>query len=42
MNIMQCTDMAFLAAIHNTSLETLITSGNPQLIQALAELDRLR
>lgn len=31
----------FLAAVHNANLETLIASGNPQLLQALEELNQL-
>jgi hypothetical protein len=40
MNVAQ--DTAFLTAIHNADLETLIASGNPQLIQVLDELEELR
>jgi len=42
MNIAQHADTAFLTAIRDTDLETLITSGNPQLLQALNELDQLQ
>jgi hypothetical protein len=42
MNIAQPNNMVFLAAVRNTSLETLVTSGNPQLLEALKELNRLR
>lgn len=41
MNIVQHTDTTFLAAIHDADLETLIASGNPQLLQALDELEQL-
>lgn len=32
----------FLAAVREANLETLIASGNPQLLQALQELVQLR
>ena len=35
-------DSAFLAAVCDANLETLIASGNPQLLHALQELDQLR
>jgi hypothetical protein len=35
-------ESAFLAAVRNANLETLIASGNPQLLQALEELNQLR
>jgi hypothetical protein len=38
----QQADPAFLAAVRDTNLETLIASGNPQLLHALQELDQLR
>jgi hypothetical protein len=37
----QHTDMDFLATIRDANLETLIASGNPQLLQALQELIQL-
>jgi hypothetical protein len=39
---MKNTDSAFLAAVRDADLETLIASGNPQLLHALQELDQLR
>jgi hypothetical protein len=33
---------AFLTAVRDADLETLIASGNPQLLHALQELDQLR
>jgi hypothetical protein len=39
---MKNTDSAFLAAVRDANLETLIASGNPQLLHALQELDELR
>jgi hypothetical protein len=38
----QHADSALLAAIRDANLETLIASGNPQLLHALQELDQLR
>jgi hypothetical protein len=38
----QCADSAFLAAVRDANLETLIASGNLQLLHALQELDQLR
>ena len=38
----QHADPAFLAAVRDANLETLIASGNPQLLLALQELDQLR
>jgi hypothetical protein len=32
----------FLTAIRDANLETLIASGNPQLLHALQQLDELR
>jgi hypothetical protein len=40
MTVVKHTD--FLAAVHDANLKTLIASGNPQLLQALQELDQLR
>ena len=38
----QRADSTFLAAVRDARLDTLIASGNPQLLHALQELDRLR
>ena len=42
MTTIQHTDTDFLTAIRNANLETLIESGNLQLLQALQELAQLR
>lgn len=36
------TDLIFLTAVRDASLDTLVASGNLQLLQALQELDLLR
>jgi len=42
MNVAQHATTTFLTAIHDANLETLIASGDLQLLQALDELDQLQ
>ena len=42
MTVVQHTSTDFLAAVREANLETFITSGNLQLLQALEELNQLR
>jgi hypothetical protein len=42
MTTVQHTNMDFLTAVCNANLETLIASGNLQLLQALEELAQLQ
>jgi hypothetical protein len=42
MTTVQHTNTDFLAAVRNANLETLVASGNPELLLALQELIQLR